>query len=402
MDMKDWLPIEDAPKNKPVLLCGKNWSGETYLKEPVIGQWNAERERWETGRGVLSTYGIRPTHFQYLPEIMPNDSAAYRVAMNQKAEKEKAENTETVDSISTYSGDGAKEVVLISFGNGFDGRQETLTVSTDDILPLSRVPNAIATVNLNADYLNVPRFLVTGISVGADDSAPHLYRLNRDAAYLQYVFHSRHQDDMLIEELTKNLGNQIEGLWRDNLQVAGLPLLDDASVRHMVMSTLDSYHECGYNPITLKVGRGVVVWGQQTIDGIPAPHVLAFARAIQFAILAGANSLDNWPMLHHLGLSSFFDSVEEAVYAFGRNESRYGPQHRLDTPKKNRVGPAFALTPEPDAACPHRRLPDTVFVGMADQGAVHITSSAETLQLLHGLFPTFFNAPTVLPRAARF
>lgn len=73
--MFGWRNILTAPKNKRILVCGNNWSdSQGPLKEPVIAQWNESRERWETGTGILGTYGIRPTHWQPLPEVYSTSS----------------------------------------------------------------------------------------------------------------------------------------------------------------------------------------------------------------------------------------------------------------------------------------------------------------------------------------
>ena len=65
-----WRNILTAPKDKRILVCGKHWSdSQGPLKEAVIAQWNPRNERWEAGTGNLGRYGIRPTHWQPLPDV---------------------------------------------------------------------------------------------------------------------------------------------------------------------------------------------------------------------------------------------------------------------------------------------------------------------------------------------
>lgn len=76
-----WLPIKDAPRTRRVLVCGWHWSeSQGPLREAVVAQWNPTRDRWEAGSGILGSYGIRPTHYQPLPKVVPTSPVAEDIA----------------------------------------------------------------------------------------------------------------------------------------------------------------------------------------------------------------------------------------------------------------------------------------------------------------------------------
>lgn len=71
--MSDWQKIETAPKDPDVaiLLWGRYWSDDQgWFQRPLMGYWNDRSQRWEaTGEPYHSyPFGVRPTHWQPLPE----------------------------------------------------------------------------------------------------------------------------------------------------------------------------------------------------------------------------------------------------------------------------------------------------------------------------------------------
>ena len=68
-----WQPIETAPKDgRNMLLFGRWWSDEQgRMKEPLIGQWNTARDRWEFANAE-GRWGIRPEWWIPLPDTPSN------------------------------------------------------------------------------------------------------------------------------------------------------------------------------------------------------------------------------------------------------------------------------------------------------------------------------------------
>ena len=68
-----WQPIETAPKDgRNMLLFGRWWSDEQgRMKEPLIGQWNTARDRWEFANAE-GWWGIRPECWMPLPDTPSN------------------------------------------------------------------------------------------------------------------------------------------------------------------------------------------------------------------------------------------------------------------------------------------------------------------------------------------
>ena len=68
-----WQPIETAPKDgRNMLLFGRWWSDEQgRMKEPLIGQWNTARDRWEFANAE-GWWGIRPGWWMPLPATPSN------------------------------------------------------------------------------------------------------------------------------------------------------------------------------------------------------------------------------------------------------------------------------------------------------------------------------------------
>lgn len=60
----DWQPIDTAPKDALVLLCGRYQNGER-LKYPLVGRWHSAYEKWEAFARV--TCLMVPTHWMPLP-----------------------------------------------------------------------------------------------------------------------------------------------------------------------------------------------------------------------------------------------------------------------------------------------------------------------------------------------
>ena len=70
-----WQPIETAPKDEsPVLLWGRYWSdGQGWMRTAALGRWNAQLERWDACWFHSYPFGVRPTHWQPLPEPPKQD-----------------------------------------------------------------------------------------------------------------------------------------------------------------------------------------------------------------------------------------------------------------------------------------------------------------------------------------
>lgn len=73
--MKVWNPIETAPKDRAILVCGGTWTsddgyGDEYaLDRPKIARWLDHKDGWHVGNGYAHDveHWAAPTHWAELP-----------------------------------------------------------------------------------------------------------------------------------------------------------------------------------------------------------------------------------------------------------------------------------------------------------------------------------------------
>lgn len=65
----EWRPIEEAPRNRAVLMWGTYWNGRDTFQRPMVGGWNPHDDRWVI-YGEMR-FGVRPTHWMELPPPPP-------------------------------------------------------------------------------------------------------------------------------------------------------------------------------------------------------------------------------------------------------------------------------------------------------------------------------------------
>lgn len=73
--MRDWQPIETAPKDilTPILLgyFRENPDGSIYQEggEPIVARWHSKHQKWVARKELLNAEGpFSPTHWMPLPE----------------------------------------------------------------------------------------------------------------------------------------------------------------------------------------------------------------------------------------------------------------------------------------------------------------------------------------------
>ena len=75
MEQASWMPIEAAPKDKPLLLLGRFWRNTRWNKDEssVFFQWTGswiDRSLDKSGlsSGWTEYHGLQPTHWMPLPQ----------------------------------------------------------------------------------------------------------------------------------------------------------------------------------------------------------------------------------------------------------------------------------------------------------------------------------------------
>jgi hypothetical protein len=72
--MTIWRPIEDAPKDRPVLLWARLKMDRSDDHYPIVGFWHAPVERWNAYPEHLNGQEtLNPSHWAELPEPPKED-----------------------------------------------------------------------------------------------------------------------------------------------------------------------------------------------------------------------------------------------------------------------------------------------------------------------------------------